>query len=82
MLIVKSDGPSISSLRIRGIVRSATGEDEMLEPSNASRSSSYFEVSGDAGRGLGDVPRGGDDCILLESMVCELITFYCIVLLS
>jgi len=68
MLIVKSDGPSMSSLRIRGIVRSATGEEAALEPSNASRSSSYREVAGDVGIIRGDAPRGGEDCILLESM--------------
>jgi hypothetical protein len=77
MLIVKSDGPSMSSLRTRGISRSATGDEEMLEPSKASRSSSYLEVSGDAGSGLGDAPRGGDDCILLESIVCRLLVLYC-----
>jgi hypothetical protein len=49
-------------------VRSATGEDEMREPSKASKSSSYLEVAGDVGIILGDAPRGGEDCILLESM--------------
>ena len=69
MLIVKSDGPSMSSLRIRGMVRSATGEDAALEPSKASRSNSYREVAGEVGIILGDAPRGGEDCILLESML-------------
>lgn len=50
------------------MVRSATGEDEILEPSKASKSSSYLEVAGDVGIILGDAPRGGEDCILLESM--------------
>lgn len=50
------------------MVRSAIGEDETLEPSRASRSSSYLEVAGDVGIILGDAPRGGEDCILLESM--------------
>jgi hypothetical protein len=59
----------MSSLRIRGMVRSATGEDEMLEPSKASKSSSYLEVAGDVGIILGDAPRGGEDCILLESIL-------------
>jgi hypothetical protein len=63
----------MSSLRTRGISRSATGDEEMLEPSKASRSNSYLEVSGDAGRGLGDAPRGGDDCILLESMIYKVL---------
>jgi hypothetical protein len=75
MLIVKSDGPSMSSLRIRGMVRSATGEDETLEPSKTSRSSSYLEVAGDVGIILGDAPRGGDDCILLESMFGRLLWY-------
>lgn len=50
------------------MVRSATGEDEILDPSNASKSSSYLELAGDVGIILGDAPRGGEDCILLESM--------------
>ena len=51
------------------MVRSATGEDAALEPSRASRSNSYREVAGDVGIILGDAPRGGEDCILLESII-------------
>lgn len=72
MLIVKSVGPSMSSLLICGTTRSATGEEAVLEDPKASRSREYSEPAGDDGSTLGDVPRGGEDCILLESMFCRL----------
>ena len=45
----------------------------MLDDPRASRSREYSEPAGDDGSTLGEVPRGGEDCILLESMFCRLI---------
>jgi hypothetical protein len=73
MLMVKSVGPSMSSLLIWGTTRSATGEDAVLDDPKASRSREYSEPAGDDGSTLGEVPRGGEDCILLESMFCRLL---------
>lgn len=65
---------------MRGMERSATGEDASLDGPNASKSREYLEVAGDDGSGLGNAPRGGDDCILLESMSRsrEVLAQYCL----
>lgn len=58
---------------MRGIERSATGEDALLEGPKASKSREYLDSAGDDGNGLGNALRGGDDCILLESISRSLV---------